>query len=140
MHAVLSHAAAALVLAAIALDAAGLAADETRLWSAGAHLLAAGILLAIAAALTRAVAHRALPRPLARRRAAIHGILTATAILLLALARWVRGHPEVRPDAPIFAAELVAGVTLLALRRRGRRPGGDEKRLFAAEDAEDAEN
>jgi uncharacterized membrane protein len=140
MHAVLSYAAAAFVLAGVVLDASGLAAAETRLWAAGARLVAAGCVLAIPAALTGVAAQRSFPRTPARRSATVHGILTVAAVLLLALARWVRGHPEVRPDPPIFVAEVVAGVALLALLRRGRRHGGEEKRQFTAEDAEGAKN
>lgn len=113
-HAVLSYTAAVVLLAGVAADTAGLALHRTSLWAAGSHLVTAGIALAIIAALAGAFA-------LSRRRGiAIHSAAALLAILLLALARWVRGHPEVQPDPPIFAAEIVAAVIVLMLLRGGR--------------------
>ncbi|MEX0891529.1 MAG: hypothetical protein WEB88_05105 [Gemmatimonadota bacterium] len=53
----------------------------------------------------------------------------AAALILLALSRWIRGHPAVPPDPPVVAAEALALVLLLVVHARSR-PGGSQRVWF----------
>jgi uncharacterized membrane protein len=122
-HALVGYTLAALVTAAVAADVAGIAAGAVVGWVIGAHLLTASLVVAVPAALPGLLRHRTLPRSRGRRRSAVHGILVFAPLFLLALARWLRGHPEVPPDPPILAAELVAAVLVAGGVVAGRRIG-----------------
>ena len=111
-HTVLARIAAAILVVAIVADAAGLLTNRVVLWAAGARLITVAVALA-ALALVAGV--------IARRLGAWRITGCALAIFLLAVARYVRGHPEVRPDPPIFLAEIVAGLALLGLLRLASR-------------------
>ncbi|MGH7504564.1 MAG: hypothetical protein ACRELX_02895 [Longimicrobiales bacterium] len=114
-----------LLVAGAALDLIGRAVTVEMLWVAGAHLLTAGVLLAIPAAIVVLAAHFRLPRySVARRRATWAAVLNGTAVAVFALARWLRGHPEIPPDPPILAAEVIAALVMVAVavRLRARSP------------------
>ena len=122
LHNVPGIGAAALLVAAPPLDLVGLAVGRTGVWEAGAHALTAGVLAGLAAVALGFAPYRALPAPSpARRRSARHAAIALFAIALAAIARWVRGHPEVPPDLPIVGAECVAAAVILITSIRSRR-------------------
>jgi uncharacterized membrane protein len=122
LHNVPGIAAAALLVAAPPLDLVGLTVGRTGIWEAGAHALTVGVVTGIAAAALGFAPYRAVPaHSPARRRSARHAAVALFAIALAALARWVRGHPEVPPDLPIVGAECMAAAVILITSLRARR-------------------
>lgn len=109
----LTAAAAACLAVAVVMDGGGLAGGQVQLWTVGAWLhLAAAVLaptaLVVGAARLVLPARGGAPRRLVAPLAAL-----AVAGSLLALGRWIRGHPAVPPDPPILAAEIAALLVLL---------------------------
>ena len=122
VHAFLSHFPTAFLIGGTAFDAGGLALARPLWWIAGAHLIYAGVATGAIAALAGFADHLALPAGSPeRRRSATHAALNLTALALFALARWVRGHPEIPPDPPIIAAEALAAVLVLIATVLGSR-------------------
>lgn len=103
----------------------GVALHEEWLWTAAAHAETAGVAIGTLAALLAAAARVRLPagaRDPGRRRwgASLHVL----ALVLFALARWVRGSARVSPDPAIVLVQGI-GLALLALAAwAGRRPAG----------------
>lgn len=96
-------------------DAVGRLLGSVELWTVGGYLSLAGIAAGIAAAVPGLVDYRYTVPPdgSARRRARKHGWVNGSALLLFALARWVRGDAAVAPDPPLLALEAL-GAALLA--------------------------
>lgn len=114
--AVIAGAATILLLAATALDVSALLRRSTPVLHIVSYYLlplAWGTLLALL-----------LFRPVlaAPRRSAL---ADGAVVLLLALAWWLRGHPEVMPDPPLVAVQIASALSLAGRwyrrRRRGRR-------------------
>lgn len=106
---ILTLAATVLLSAGLVADVTGKLADVPRLWTAGGLLLGAGLIAGAAAWIFQLSGSR--------------GGRTAftSALLLILVARWLRGTAAVSPDPPLLAAECI-GVLLawLAVRRRRR--------------------
>lgn len=115
---ILTGVAAACAGAAACVDLVGLAAGSAAIWGVGSwlHLGAAAVLgLALVAAgglAAMRVAHRRSPGVAPR------AVVAVLAFTLLALGRWIRGHPGVPPDLPIVVATAVAAALLIAVARR----------------------
>jgi hypothetical protein len=105
-------AAAGCVAAALLLDATGLALDAASLWRVGSWLHFAAVVLASAGLVVAGVRWLAVVAGADSRGGLASLAALAAACALLAIGRWIRGHPAVPPDPPILFA---AGCALLLL-------------------------
>ncbi|MDQ3389389.1 MAG: hypothetical protein M3483_07800 [Gemmatimonadota bacterium] len=110
VHRALRILTATVLAAALTFDLLGIALEREGMWTAGHSLLTAGIALALFAVGLRGLLASQRYAPGWRRTV----LLPLLPISLLALARWVRGAPEVAPDPPVLLAEAL-GVILLAI-------------------------
>jgi len=102
------------------MDAVGLGSGVAAFWNtaSGLHLAAAVVTsMTLVLALMRWLARAAVGAP-GGPRAPLAGL--AMALVLLAVSRWIRGHPAVPPDLPVVAAEALALVFLLVVYVRSR--------------------
>lgn len=102
----------------------GAALHEPRLWTAGAHAETVGVAVGSLALLPAAAGWLGLARGARGRRRRAAGVtLHAAALVLFALARWVRGSAKVSPDPATLLVQGI-GIVLLALAAwPGRRTG-----------------
>ena len=98
----------AAVLLALIIDAAGLLLDAAALHRAGAQLAQLAIALGALAWIARMMS------PTTRRGL----VLWLIGLLMLALARWVRGSAAVPPDAPLVGLQVLGCALLLWGARR----------------------
>jgi nitrite reductase/ring-hydroxylating ferredoxin subunit/uncharacterized membrane protein len=115
LHAMLVHFPIAFLTGAFLSDAAGLVLDLDTLWPVGWYLTAAGVVGGIAAAIPGVIDYLRTvpPRSSARRRATWHMLVNVGALLVFALAWFIRGAPGVPPDPALVLIEGV-GVALIA--------------------------
>lgn len=105
----------AFLLGAFAFDVLGVWLNRPALWTTGAHLAFVGVIAGLVAAVPGIVdyVYTVPPRSTGKSRARKHGLVNAGALLLFALARWVRGDAAVQPDVPLLAAEGIGAGLLL---------------------------
>lgn len=99
---------------AFAFDLLGRILERPSLWTTGASLALAGIGMALLAAVPGAIdyRHTVPPDSSAKDRALKHAVLNLSAVVLFALAWWVRGAADAAPNLAVLAMEAV-GVALL---------------------------
>ncbi len=105
----------AFLLGAFIFDAIGLASATPGWYTAGKYLAGAGLVMGLAAAIPGLIDYLFTipPDSSGKRHARRHMLLNVAALLLFALAFWVRGGPGVPPDPPILALELVGAGLLV---------------------------
>lgn len=113
-----------LLSGAFLLDLAGVLTDRPRLWAAGGRL--AGFGLVVTVLWLGVHAARAWMRPgrvpsLGSRPPTARLFSMLFALALFALARWVRGAPEVPPERVLFAVQALALIGLLGVAVSSRR-------------------
>jgi nitrite reductase/ring-hydroxylating ferredoxin subunit/uncharacterized membrane protein len=86
------------------------------LWTVGGYLVVAGIFAGLLAAIPGIIDYRYTvpPESSGKKRARKHALVNVSALVIFALARWVRGDAAVAPDPPILVLEAIgAGLLLL---------------------------
>jgi nitrite reductase/ring-hydroxylating ferredoxin subunit/uncharacterized membrane protein len=106
----------AFLCGAFLFDAAGRLVGRASWWTTGAHLAAAGIAMALVAAVPGFIDYRYTvpPKSTGKRRATRHMAANLTAVLLFALAWWLRGDASASPGVAQLILEGV-GLGLLAV-------------------------
>lgn len=98
-------------------DLGGRVLDWPELWTAGAYLVVAGIAAGLLAAVPGIIDYRYTvpPESSGKKRARKHALVNVSALVIFAVARWVRGDAAVAPDPPILVLEaLGAGLLIFA--------------------------
>jgi nitrite reductase/ring-hydroxylating ferredoxin subunit/uncharacterized membrane protein len=106
----------AFLIGAFVFDVLGVWLNRPTLWTTGAHLAVAGVLAGLLAAVPGIIDYRYTvpPRSTGKARARKHALVNVSAIVLFALARWMRGDATVQPDTLLLGAEgLGAGLLLM---------------------------
>jgi nitrite reductase/ring-hydroxylating ferredoxin subunit/uncharacterized membrane protein len=105
----------AFLIGALLADLAGRIFDVAQLWTVGAYLAIAGIVAGLLAAIPGIIDYRYTvpPESSGKRRARKHALVNVSALVLFAIARWVRGAPGVPPDLPVLALEAIGAGLLL---------------------------
>lgn len=106
----------AFLIGAFLFDVAGVWLDRQSLWTTGAHLAVAGVLFGLIAAVPGLIdfIYTVPPRSTGKSRAAKHGIINGSALVLFALARWLRGDASIQPETVLLGAEAL-GAGLLVI-------------------------
>jgi uncharacterized membrane protein/nitrite reductase/ring-hydroxylating ferredoxin subunit len=106
----------AFLTGAVAFDIAGRLADWPSWWTTGGYLAIAGIAAALLAAVPGVVdyLYTVPPRSSGKTRATRHMSANLSAVVLFAVACWIRGAPDARPEPLVLGVEIV-GVMLLGL-------------------------
>lgn len=110
LHAMLIPFPFAFLTGAFVFDVLGRALDRPALWTTGAHLAIAGIAFALIAAVPGFLdyLYTVPPNSSGKTRATKHMAVNLTAVVLFALATYVRGAAGVAPDPVILAVEAIA--------------------------------
>lgn len=106
----------AFLIGAFVFDVLGVWLDGPALWTTGAHLAVAGVIAGLVAAIPGIIdyVYTVPPRSTGKSRARKHALVNGSALVLFALARWIRGDATVQPDALLLGAEgLGAGLLLM---------------------------
>lgn len=95
-------------------DLAGRIADQPPWWTTGAYLVAAGIVMALVAAIPGFIDYffTVPPRSSGKRRATRHMLANMSAVVLFAVAWWLRGEASAEPGTATLLAEAVGTVLL----------------------------
>jgi nitrite reductase/ring-hydroxylating ferredoxin subunit/uncharacterized membrane protein len=115
IHPAIVHFPIAFLLGGCLMDLIDLVCECPDWWySASYALLAAGIITALIAAVPGLIDYRYTvpPDSSARRRATRHMIVNLTAVTIFGVALFLRGHPEIRPEAVIVGAEALGAALL----------------------------
>ncbi len=106
----------AFLIGAFVFNVLGVWLDRPTLWTTGAHLAVAGVIAGLIAAVPGIIdyVYTVPPRSTGKSRARKHALVNVSAIVLFALARWVRGDATLQPDLPLLGAEGI-GVGLLLM-------------------------
>jgi nitrite reductase/ring-hydroxylating ferredoxin subunit/uncharacterized membrane protein len=116
IHPAIVHFPIAFLLGASVMDLIDLVCECPDWWVTTSYaLLAGGILTALIAAVPGFIDYRFTvpPDSSARRRATRHMIVNLTAVAIFAVALFLRGDPEIRPETVIVAGETVAAMLLV---------------------------
>jgi nitrite reductase/ring-hydroxylating ferredoxin subunit/uncharacterized membrane protein len=105
----------AFLIGALLADLAGRVFDVAQLWTVGAYLALAGIVAGLLAAVPGIIDYRYTvpPESSGKRRARKHALVNVSALVLFAIARWVRGAPGVPPDTPVLVLEAIGAGLLI---------------------------
>jgi nitrite reductase/ring-hydroxylating ferredoxin subunit/uncharacterized membrane protein len=116
LHAMLIPFPFAFLSGAFVFDVLGRALDRPALWTTGAHLAVAGIAFALIAAVPGFLDYRYTvpPNSSGKTRATKHMAVNLTAVVLFALATYVRGAAGVAPDPVVLVVEAIAVGLLIA--------------------------
>ncbi|HUF30874.1 MAG TPA: DUF2231 domain-containing protein [Gemmatimonadaceae bacterium] len=116
LHAMLIPFPFAFLGGAFAFDLAGRWLGEPALWTTGAHLARAGIAFAMLAAIPGFIDYLGTvpPNSSGKSRATKHMVVNLSAVVLFALAAFVRGSPGVAPDPVVLGVEAAAFALLCA--------------------------
>lgn len=106
----------AFLIGALVFDVLGVWLDAPALWTTGAHLALAGVIAGLIAAVPGIIdyVYTVPPKSTGKRRATKHAIVNVTAILLFALARWLRGDAAIEPESLLLGVETIGAGLLLA--------------------------
>lgn len=104
----------AFLYGAFVFDALGRVLGRESLWTTGAYLAAAGIGTALLAAVPGIIdyMYTVPPNSTGKKRATRHGLVNLSAVVLFALAWWIRGAADASPGLLVLAIEAV-GIALL---------------------------
>lgn len=104
----------AFLIGAFLFDLGGVWFDRPSLWTTGAHLAVAGVIAGLIAAVPGIIdyVYTVPPKSTGKKRATKHALVNVTALVLFALARWLRGDATMQPDGFLIGAEA-AGAGLL---------------------------
>ncbi len=85
------------------------------LWTTGGHLAVAGVIAGLIVAVPGLVdfVYTVPPRSTGKKRARRHAIVNVSALLLFALARWLRGSAAIEPEPLLLGVEGIGAVLLL---------------------------
>jgi nitrite reductase/ring-hydroxylating ferredoxin subunit/uncharacterized membrane protein len=99
---------------AFAFDAVGVMLDRQSWWTTGSYLAAAGIAAALVAAVPGLVDYHYTvpPQSTGKQRATRHMLAMSSAVVLFAVAWWLRGAPDARPGMLQLGLEAVAAALL----------------------------
>lgn len=116
LHAMLIPFPFAFLTGAFVFDVLGRALDRQALWATGAHLAWAGVIMALVAAVPGFIDYLGTvpPRSTGKQRATRHMLVNLSAVVLFALAGFVRGAAAVPPDPVILVVEAGALALLFA--------------------------
>lgn len=105
----------AFMAGAFVFDIAGVFIDAPALWTTGAHLALAGVLAGVIAAIPGLIDffYTVPPNSSGKKRAIRHMISMVSAMVMFALARWLRGDAANQPDAIILGLEGLGGMALM---------------------------
>lgn len=100
----------AFLIGAFAFDAAGKLFERPSWWTTGSHLAAAGVVMALVAAAPGFVDYfyTVPPRSTGKRRATRHMVVNLSAVMLVAVAWFVRRELLLEPNVLVLALELGA--------------------------------
>lgn len=106
----------AFLTGAFLFDAAGWLREEPSWWTTGAYLSLAGIATAVLAAIPGLIdyLYTVPPDSSAKTRATRHMLANLSAVALFAIAWWIRGESNTRPDLPVLGLEAVGLAALSA--------------------------
>lgn len=104
----------AFMAGAFVFDLAGVITSAPALWTTGAHLALAGVVTGVVAAIPGLVdfIYTVPPDSSGKKRAFRHMLSMVSAMLMFALARWLRGDAASQPDALVLGIEAL-GVAAL---------------------------
>ncbi len=105
----------AFMTGAFVFDLAGVFMNARSLWTTGAHLALAGVATGVVAAMPGLVdfIYTVPPNSSGRKRAFRHMLSMVSAMVIFALARWLRGDAVNQPDAIVLALEALGVITLM---------------------------
>lgn len=105
----------AFMTGAFVFDVAGVLMDAPPLWATGAHLAVAGVGTGLIAAIPGLIdfVYTVPPDSSAKQRATRHMVLMLSAMLLFALARWLRGDSGSPPDRLLLVVEATGVIALM---------------------------
>lgn len=100
---------------AFVFDLAGVFMDAPRLWTTGAHLAVAGVGTGLIAAVPGLVdlIYTVPPNSSGKKRAIKHMLLMVSAMVLFAVARWLRGDSVNEPDTVLLGIEGIGVLVLM---------------------------
>lgn len=104
----------AFLIGAFVFDILGVWLNRPPLWTTGAHLALAGVITGVIAAIPGFIdyIYTVPPNSTGKKRATKHMAVNLTAIVLFALAWWLRGDAAVQPDTVILGVEGLATISL----------------------------
>lgn len=100
---------------AFVFDLAGVLMNARSLWTTGAHLALAGVATGVVAAMPGLVdfIYTVPPNSSGKKRAFRHMLSMVSAMVMFALARWLRGDAANQPDAILLGLEALGVITLM---------------------------
>jgi nitrite reductase/ring-hydroxylating ferredoxin subunit/uncharacterized membrane protein len=100
----------AFLVGGFAADAGGLATDSDDLRLVAWYLIAAGLVAGVVTAIPGLIDYRFTvpPDSTGKKRATRHLMVNSSALILFALAWWLRGDPGVTPDTALVGLEAIA--------------------------------
>lgn len=103
------------MIGAFVFDVAGVLVDAPSLWTTGAHLALAGVVTGLIAAIPGLVdfIYSVPPNSSGKKRAVKHMVSMISAMLVFALARWLRGDSTNAPDRILLIVEAVGVLALV---------------------------
>jgi nitrite reductase/ring-hydroxylating ferredoxin subunit/uncharacterized membrane protein len=104
----------AFLIGAFVFDILGVWLNRPPLWTTGSHLALAGVITGVIAAIPGLIdyIYTVPPNSTGKKRATKHMAVNLTAIVLFALAWWLRGDAAVQPDTVILGVEGLATISL----------------------------
>ncbi len=115
IHPAIVHFPIAFLFGGTAMDLVDLVRPSPDWWVATSYaLLAAGVIAAVVAAIPGFIDYRFTvpPHSSAKRRATRHMIVNLTAVAFFAVAVFLRGHPEIRPELVLVGIEALGAALL----------------------------
>jgi uncharacterized membrane protein/nitrite reductase/ring-hydroxylating ferredoxin subunit len=121
IHPALVHFPLAFLIGAFFFDLAGVLLDKPGWWAVGAYLSLVGVIAALLAAVPGFIdyLYTVPPKSSGRTMATRHMVLNLVAVAAFALARYLRGHPDVEPEPILIVLESVGFLLLVVAGKLG---------------------